>query len=72
MDIIFEKDDNLIQMSGSAAAFLQDHFGVLQRFSVNHSEKEWTKHVRPIWNVETGEKEPACALRTTLIASGKR
>ena len=56
MDIIFEKDDNLIQMSDSAAAFLQDHFGVLQRFSVNHSEKEWTKHVRPIWNVETAER----------------
>ena len=56
MDIIFEKDDNFIQMSDSAAASLQDHFGVLQRFSVNHLEKEWAKHVRPIWNVETGEK----------------
>ena len=50
---------NLIQMSDSAQAFLQDHRGVRERFNVNHSEKEWTKHVRPIWNVETGDRR-AC------------
>lgn len=68
MDCLFHEGDNLIQMSDSAAAFLQDHVGVLERFNVNHSIKEWTKHVRPIWNVRTQERR-ACLCSTNFADS---
>ena len=65
MDVIFEDGDNLIQMSDSAAAFLQNHKAVIERYHVNHSIKEWTKHVCPIWNVQTGERR-ACLCSTNF------
>ena len=68
MNGIFEPGANLIQMSDTAAAFQQDHPALVEKFSVNHQEKEWTKPVRPIWDVVTKERR-ACLASSNYLDS---
>eukprot|EP00972_Heterocapsa_arctica_P106044 15620908-Heterocapsa_arctica.AAC.1 len=62
-DTIFEGDSNMILMTDGAGIYEQQHPGILEHYAVNHQEKEWTRPVEPIFNVETGERR--CCLAST-------
>ena len=46
-------------MSDGCGAYTQEVPGILERYKVDHSIKEWTKQVEATFNVETGEKRGA-------------
>ena len=58
--LAFRDGDVLIQHSDSAGAFVDVSVpGVVQKFHVNHSEKEYARSVSILKNIDTGETRAA-------------
>ena len=61
-DELFNDTTHAVLMTDSAGAFNTSHPGIVEHYSVNHSEKEWTRPEPAVLaNVETGERQSGMA-----------
>lgn len=69
---IFDKDSHIVNMTDGACAYDQDVVGVVERFSVNHQLKEWTRPVNALANAETLERRATLASTNFLDSTWRK
>lgn len=70
---MFSETSHLILMTDGAACYAPGHPGILEHYTVNHSEKEWTRPLPSVLaNAETGERKHGMAGTTLLDSTWKR
>lgn len=54
---LFDANSHIVLMSDGAHCYKAKHEGIVQHFSVNHSEHEWTRPETVLMNLETQESK---------------